>query len=189
MNTQTTKGRGRFGSHVGDVVKKFNGIYSKRKKDIDALILSAKKDIRVKDLETRVAFDIARGLKYWDWDFWPKTSGGYIDATDDQLKTLFVQALRKSNIKLDKNEKPTVMRKSTKRSACSSSKRRGGNSTIRMATGLLKEQKKDYQKIFRSEVKKAKDPKEGAKRAGRIYREKYGATAEDRWKKALKRAK
>ena len=81
------------------------------------------------------------------------------------------------------------MRKSTKKSACSSSKRRGSNSTIRMATGLLKEQKKDYQKIFRSEVKKAKDPKEGAKRAGRIYREKYGATAEARWKKVLKRAK
>ena len=30
---------------------------------------------------------------------------------------------------------------------------------------------------------------EGAKKAGRIYRERYGATAEARWLKALKRAK
>lgn len=58
-----------------------------------------------------------------------------------------------------------------------------------MAAKILKAQKDDYQKIFRSEVKKAGDPKEGAKNAGRIYRERYGATAEARWKKALKRAK
>lgn len=81
------------------------------------------------------------------------------------------------------------MRKASKRSACSSSKRRGSNSTVKMASKILKAQKDDYQKIFRSEVKKADGPKEGAKRAARIYRDRYGATKTDRWKKALKRAK
>lgn len=63
------------------------------------------------------------------------------------------------------------------------------NNTVKMAAKILAAQKADYQKIFRAEVKKSKNPKEGAKKAGRIYRDRYGATAEARWKKALKRAK
>lgn len=82
------------------------------------------------------------------------------------------------------------MKRTTKRSACSrSTKRRGTNSTMKFASRILHAQKEDYKKIFRSEVKKSRDPKEGAKKAGRIYRDRYGATAEARWKKALKRAK
>lgn len=77
-----------------------------------------------------------------------------------------------------------------KKSACSSKKTsKRGNNTVAFAAKALKAQKADYQKIFRAEVKKASDPKQGAKKAGQIYRERYGATATARWKKALKRAK
>lgn len=64
-----------------------------------------------------------------------------------------------------------------------------GVSKIVSARTILDAQKADYQKIFRAEVKKASDPKQGAKNAGRIYRERYGDTATKRWQKALKRAK
>ena len=86
-------------------------------------------------------------------------------------------------------KKTTDMKKSTKRSACSSKATRKSISTIKTASRILHDQKEDYKKIFRSEVKKASTPQEGAKKAGRIYRDRYGATAEARWKKALKRAK
>ena len=76
-----------------------------------------------------------------------------------------------------------------KKSACSSKKTsKRGVSKMFSARNILDAQKADYQKIFRAEVKKARDPKQGAKNAGRIYRERYGATATARWKKALKRA-
>ena len=57
------------------------------------------------------------------------------------------------------------------------------------AAKVLEAQKKDYQRIFREEVRKAKDPKKGAKKAGEIYRSRYGATPTARWKHALKAAK
>lgn len=77
-----------------------------------------------------------------------------------------------------------------KKSACSSKKSsKRGSKTVSWAAKTLKAQKADYQKIFRAEVKKASDPKQGARNAGRIYRERYGATATARWKKALKRGK
>lgn len=77
-----------------------------------------------------------------------------------------------------------------KKSACSSKKSsKRGNNTVAFAAKTLKAQKADYQKIFRAEVKKSKDPKAGARKAGQIYRDRYGATATARWKKALKRAK
>lgn len=83
-----------------------------------------------------------------------------------------------------KTSKPTVMtRKRT------TAKAHGSSTTMRDASRILKAQKDDYQKIFRSEVKKSKEPKAGAKKAGKIYRDRYGATATARWKKALKRAK
>lgn len=68
-------------------------------------------------------------------------------------------------------------------------KAHGSATTMRDASRILKAQKDDYKKIFRAEVKKSKDPKAGAKKAGKIYRDRYGATATARWKKALKRAK
>ena len=82
------------------------------------------------------------------------------------------------------------MKRTNKRTACSSHKSaRKGDNKMKFATRILDAQKKDYQKIFRAEVKKASDPKEGAKKAGRIYRDRYGKTATARWKRALKRAK
>lgn len=68
-------------------------------------------------------------------------------------------------------------------------KKRSGATTMSCASKILKAQKADYQHIFRTEVKKSKNPKEGAKKAGRIYRDRYGATADARWKRAIKRAK
>ena len=83
-----------------------------------------------------------------------------------------------------KTPKPTTMtRKRT------TAKAHGRSTTMRDASRILKAQKDDYQKIFRAEVKKSKDPNAGAKKAGEIYRDRYGATATARWKKALKRAK
>jgi hypothetical protein len=76
-----------------------------------------------------------------------------------------------------------------KRSCSSKKSSKRGNKTVSFATRILDQQKADYKKIFRAEVKKASDPKQGAKNAGRIYRERYGETATARWKKALKRAK
>lgn len=86
-------------------------------------------------------------------------------------------------------KKTTDMKKSTKKSACSTKGTRKSGSTMKTASKILHAQKEDYQKIFRAEVKKSKDPKAGAKKAGKIYRDRYGATATARWKKALKRAK
>lgn len=83
-----------------------------------------------------------------------------------------------------KISKPTTMtRKRT------TAKTHGSSTTMRYASRILKAQKDDYKKIFAAEVKKSKDPKSGAKKAGKIYRDRYGATATARWKKALKRAK
>lgn len=83
-----------------------------------------------------------------------------------------------------KPKKPTTMTKKR-----TTAKAHGSSTTMRDASRILKAQKDDYQKIFRTEVKKSKDPKAGAKKAGRIYRDRYGSTATARWKKALKRAK
>lgn len=83
-----------------------------------------------------------------------------------------------------KTSKPTTMTKKR-----TTAKAHGSSTTMRDASRILKAQKDDYQKIFRAEVKKSKDPKAGAKKAGKIYRDRYGATATARWKKALKRAK
>ena len=57
------------------------------------------------------------------------------------------------------------------------------------AVKVLQSQKDDYRRIFREEVRKAKDPRQGAKKAGEIYRARYGATPTARWKKACSRAK
>lgn len=62
------------------------------------------------------------------------------------------------------------------------------NKTIKRAKSILKEQKNDFEVIFKREVRKG-NSKTGAKRAGSIYRKKYGATPTMRWKKALEKAK
>ena len=80
-------------------------------------------------------------------------------------------------------QKPTNMKKTTRKIT------RKAAATMKTASSILKAQKDDYKKIFRTEVKKSRNPKEGAKKAGKIYRDRYGATATARWKKALKRAK
>lgn len=77
----------------------------------------------------------------------------------------------------------TTMKKTTRKST------RKAAATMKTASSILKSQKKDYQAIFRAEVKKSKSPNEGAKKAGKIYRERYGSTATARWKRALQRAK
>lgn len=88
-----------------------------------------------------------------------------------------------------KPQKPTTMKKSACSIKTTATKSRKSATTVKHASRILKAQKDDYKKIFRSEVKKSKDPKAGAKKAGKIYRDRYGATATARWKKALKRAK
>lgn len=67
--------------------------------------------------------------------------------------------------------------------------KRAANATVSKARNVLNEQKKDWQRIFKAEVKNSGNPIEGAKRAGEIYRKKYGATAKSRWKNALSEAK
>lgn len=59
---------------------------------------------------------------------------------------------------------------------------------VKSAQKILQHQKKEYQAIFRAEVRKSRNPKEGAKRAGEIYRKKFGYTATARWKRALRKA-
>lgn len=59
---------------------------------------------------------------------------------------------------------------------------------VKTAQKILNQQKKEYQAIFKAEVRKSRDSKEGAKRAGEIYRKKFGYTASARWKRALRKA-
>lgn len=59
---------------------------------------------------------------------------------------------------------------------------------ISAARRIYSEQKKDYQSIFRREIKKGGDSKKAAIRAGSVYRSRYGATKTARWKNALKNA-
>lgn len=64
------------------------------------------------------------------------------------------------------------------------------SATIKKAERLLKEQKEDFKRIFKAELKrKAGGSKNAAVRAGEVYRKKYGATRKSRWKNALKEAK
>ena len=67
--------------------------------------------------------------------------------------------------------------------------RKSSSNTIKKAQKILDAQKQDYQRIFKAEVRKGGDSKKAAVRAGSTYRSRYGATAESRWKNALKEAK
>lgn len=67
--------------------------------------------------------------------------------------------------------------------------RRAASATIRKAEGILKEQKSDYQRIFKNQIKKGVGVKNAAIKAGSIYRDLYGSTPKKRWQNALKVAK
>lgn len=94
-----------------------------------------------------------------------------------------IYPIREEKTQTKTQKSNTMTRKRT------TAKAHGSATTMRDASRILKAQKDDYKKIFAAEVKKSKDPKSGAKKAGKIYRDRYGATATARWKKALKRAK
>lgn len=66
---------------------------------------------------------------------------------------------------------------------------RKSSAVIRRAQHILESQKADYGKIFKAEIRKGGSPTNAAKRAGSVYRDRYGATAQKRWKNALKLAK
>lgn len=61
--------------------------------------------------------------------------------------------------------------------------------TVKRASKILKDNKSEFQKIFKKELRNTSNPKVAAKRAGTEYRSKYGATRAARWKKALREAK
>ena len=90
------EGRGRFGSLVNMVTDKFNEFYAAHTKETDEHIAAVKESGEFNDLETRLAWDIARAAKYRNW--LPKDEQGYVNGNDAQLTTLFKQALRNSDI-------------------------------------------------------------------------------------------
>lgn len=101
LNSSLNEGRGTFGEYVDQVTDKFNEFYHANKKKVDDYIEIVKASGEVvKSLDVRIAWDIARACKYLEWDFWPQTTGHMIDATDAQINTLLLQALKKSDIKL-----------------------------------------------------------------------------------------
>lgn len=80
--------------------------------------------------------------------------------------------------------KTSTMKRTTKKSA---TKKAAG--TIKRASRILAQQKKEYQRIFREKTKKGGDTRFAAQMAGEEYRRKYGATARIRWNRAVKDAK
>ena len=66
---------------------------------------------------------------------------------------------------------------------------RKGSSVVKSAQHILQSQKADYGKIFKAEIRKGGSPTNAAKRAGSVYRDRYGATPQKRWKNALQLAK
>lgn len=63
------------------------------------------------------------------------------------------------------------------------------NTTIKKAQRILDEQKRDYKRIFKNEIRKEKNVKSAAIKAGSTYRTLYGSTPQKRWQNALKLAK
>ena len=90
------EGRGRFGNLVDMATEKFNELYVAHKNEVDMHINKVKTNGDFNDLETRLAWDIARATQYMEW--MPKDEQGYIVGNDAQLSTLFKQALRNSSI-------------------------------------------------------------------------------------------
>ena len=67
--------------------------------------------------------------------------------------------------------------------------KRNTNNTIKKAQRILEDQKKDYKRIFRNALKKSKNSRSAAVKAGSTYRTLYGSTPQKRWQNALKKAK
>ena len=101
-------------------------------------------------------------------------------------ETRIYKAKRVTTAEKTKNKpyKPTTMKRTTKRAA---TKKAAG--TIKRASRILADHKKDYQRMFIRETKKGGNTRQAAKAAGAKYRSKYGATAKSRWKNAIKDAK
>lgn len=75
--------------------------------------------------------------------------------------------------------KKTTKKQSTKKAS----------TTMKRASRILADHKKDYRRMFIQETKKGGNTRQAAKSAGAKYRSKYGATATARWKNAIKDAK
>lgn len=90
------EGRGHFGGIVDMVTEKFNDFYAAHKEETDIHIENVKRSGKFNDLETRLAWDIARAARYMDW--MPKDVQGFVQGNDAKLTTLFKQALRQSEI-------------------------------------------------------------------------------------------
>lgn len=174
MTTKKSTGRGKLGAHVGSVVKIFNDFYHANERATIAHIEAVKKNGDYKNLELRIAWDLARATKYRDWKFLPKDKQGYITATDTELETLLKQALRKSDIDINKTPKQntTMTKKRTKPAKASA--------VTKKAT---------YQKMLKTKVRQGKKVTTAAKEASKTYKEMYGATPTARWKRALREAK
>ena len=83
-------------SVVDTATEKFNNLYASHKNEVDEHIKEVKESGDFKDLETRLAWDIARAANYLDW--MPKGPDGYISGNDSHITTVFKKALRNSNI-------------------------------------------------------------------------------------------
>ena len=70
-----------------------------------------------------------------------------------------------------------------------SKSKRAASATINKARKVLQEQKADYKRIFKNQIKKGGGVKSAAIKAGSIYRDLYGSTPKKRWQNALKVAK
>ena len=106
----------------------------------------------------------------------------YKSATPTKVKKIREKTTTKPKKTMKPKKDTTMTKKRT------TAKSHGSSTTMREASRLLKAQKDDYKKIFREQVKKSKDPKTGAKKAGKIYRNRYGDTATARWKRAVRKA-
>lgn len=182
MTSKKSTGRGKLGAHVGSVVKIFNDFYHANERATIAHIEAVKKSGDYKNLESRIAFDMARATKYRDWPFLPKDRQGYIAATDKELETLLLQALRKSDININKTPNQTTMPKKR-------TKPTKATAVTKKAVAIYDEQKATYQKMLKTKVRQGKKVTTAAKEASKTYKELYGATPTARWKRALREAK
>lgn len=93
------EGRGTLKDCLPYAVDKFNSFYVANKEKLDMYIANLKASGNYKDLETRLAWDIARATNYNKWDCFEKDDWGYaILPNDAQVTTLLKQALRQSEI-------------------------------------------------------------------------------------------
>ena len=94
VNKMLKEGRGHFGDIVDMVTEKFNDFYAAHREETDIHIDDVKKSGKFNDLETRLAWDIARAARDMEW--MPKDEQGYGEGNDAKLTTLFKQASQKT---------------------------------------------------------------------------------------------